>query len=59
MERKFFKKIPSEKITIMIKGRGESIVYLKSKEKDYFDDYKEDLSAYAKKYRLTFFDNTK
>jgi hypothetical protein len=57
MERKFFKKVPSEKIIIMIRGRDSAVEFTKLKEKKYFEKYKEGLRKFAKDNRLTFMDN--
>ncbi len=49
---------PSEKITIECSASSEPLVFLKSKEKQYWDQYKVELSAFAKRNRITFADNT-
>jgi len=49
----------SEKITIVTPKRPTPIEYYKSKNAQYFDEYKAELEAYAKANRVTFTDNTK
>lgn len=57
MERKLLKKVPSEKIEIMIKKRPEPIIYTKYKSAEYFDEYKNDISRFVKENKITFFNN--
>jgi len=57
MVRKLFKKVPSEKIIIMIRGRDSAVEFTKLKEKKFFGIYKEGLRKFAKDNRLTFIDN--
>lgn len=49
----------SEKIAITTPKQGQPIEFYKSKNKELFDTYKEELAEYAKTYRVTFADNTK
>jgi hypothetical protein len=56
-EFSFFRKVPSEKITIKTSKLENPIVYTKLKEKKYFDDYKKELAAFAKANRITFYNN--
>ena len=58
-ERKFgIFPVQSEKITIITPKAGVPIVYTKSENKEFFDEYKAELAKYAKEYRVTFIDNT-
>ena len=57
MEFRFFRKVPSEKISISTPKRGAPIVYTKLKEKAFFDEYKRDFEAFAKNNRITFQNN--
>jgi hypothetical protein len=57
MERKFFRKIPSEKIEIMVKKRQLPIIYTKLKSKKYFEEYKNELEKFSINNRITFFNN--
>ena len=57
-ERKFLSKVPSEKISIVTGKRREPIVYTKLKEKQYWEEYKEKLAAFAQAHSITFRDNT-
>ncbi len=56
-ERKLFKKVPSEKITILSGKRAEPIIYTKLKEKQFFEDYKKELEKFAQDNRITFTNN--
>jgi non-homologous end joining protein Ku len=56
-ERKLFKKIPSEKITITTGKWGTPIVYTKAKEKKFFEEYKQGLEKFCKDNRVTFINN--
>jgi len=56
-ERKFLKKVPSEKISFTIRGRENLVTYTKMKDKEFFEVYKEDVRRFAKENRVTFADN--
>jgi hypothetical protein len=56
VEKSLFKKVESEKITIEASA-SPPIVFFKSKEKEFFEEYKQDLEKFAKNNRLTFVDN--
>lgn len=56
-ERKFFKKVPSEKITLRVRGRTEPIEYYKLKEGAHFESYKHDFEKFARDNRITFYNN--
>jgi hypothetical protein len=56
-EFKFFRKVPSEKITIVTPKRGEPIVYTKLKEKNFFEEYKAGFEKFARENRITFQNN--
>lgn len=49
----------SEKITIASSKLPSWVVYTKGDNKKFFDEYKTELTEFAKKYRVTFTDNTK
>ena len=52
-----FKKVPSEKIEITVRNREFPIVFTKIKDKEYFDEYKQELEKFAKANRITFVNN--
>ena len=54
---KLFKKIPSEKITLTIRGKETPIVFFEVDEKKYWDQYKTDLTKFAKDNKISFRDN--
>ncbi|MGI5900341.1 MAG: hypothetical protein ACOX8S_10540 [Christensenellales bacterium] len=54
---KLFKKVPSEKITITIRGRETPVVFFEELEKKYWDQYKSDLTKFAKDNRISFRNN--
>jgi hypothetical protein len=54
--KKFFKKIPTEKIEILLTNKDKPIVYYQNKEKHFFDEYKERLSGFAKENRIKLYD---
>jgi hypothetical protein len=54
--KKFFKKIPTEKIEILLTNKEKPIVYYQNKEKHFFDEYKERLSGFAKENRIKLYD---
>ncbi len=56
-ERGFLKEIPSEKITLNLKGREEPLVYFKAKDKDNWDMYKQQLRKFCKDNRISLYDN--
>lgn len=56
-EFSLFRKVPSEKITIVTPKRGEPIVYTKMKEKKFFEEYKAGFEKFAKDNRITFVNN--
>jgi len=49
----------SEKITIVSSKRAQPVVYTKSKNKEFFSQYKEELEKFAKDNNVTFTDNTR
>ena len=51
--------VKDEKISIVTPKAGMPIVYLRSENKAFFDEYKAEFARYAKEYRVTFTDNTK
>lgn len=57
-EMKLFRRIPSEKITIITSKRGEPIVYTKAKNEKFWDDYRAGFKKFAKSNNITFADNT-
>ena len=57
-EFRFFRMVPSERIVIRTSKRPEPIVYTKYKEKKFFDEYKRELTEFAKNNRITFYDST-
>jgi len=56
-ERKFFKKVDSEKISLRVRGRMEPIEYYKLEEGEHFESYKRDFEKFAKDNRITFYNN--
>ncbi len=56
-EYSLFRRVPSEKITVVTPKRGEPIVYTKMKEKKFFDEYKAGFEKFAKDNRITFQNN--
>ena len=59
VEKKFFLKSDSECIKIETSNSPMPITIYKSKEKAFFDSYKESLAKFAKDNKLTFSDSTK
>jgi hypothetical protein len=57
IEKKLFSKFDSEKIEIMTRKQSEPVIYYKSKEKEFFEEYKEELAKFAKANRITFINN--
>jgi hypothetical protein len=57
-EFRFFRTVPSERILIRTSKRPEPITYTKCKEKKFFDEYKQELTEFAKNNRITFYNNT-
>ena len=57
-ERKLWKKVPSEKITIVTGKYGQPIVYTKLKHQEHWSMYKEKLAEFAERNHITFADNT-
>ena len=55
---KWFRKIPSEKITIVARKRENPIVFTKRESKGFFEAYKLELEQFARDNRITFFNNT-
>lgn len=54
-ETKVFKKVPSEQIVIMLRGRENPVVFFKSKVgEEKFEGYKEGLAKFAKDNRVSF-----
>ena len=58
VERKLFKKVPSEKISIFTGKRAGPIVYTMLDNKQFWDEYKTGLAKFATNNHLTFEDNT-
>ncbi|NMA94560.1 MAG: hypothetical protein GX974_00795 [Clostridiales bacterium] len=56
-EFRFFRKVPSERISITTSKLGSPIVYTKYKEKKYFEEYKKELRKFAEDNRVTFYDD--
>lgn len=56
-EFKFFRKVPSEKITIVNSKVKPPIVYTKQKEKKFFEEYKEGFKKFVKDNNITFINN--
>lgn len=56
-ERGFLKEIPSEKISLNLKGREEPLVYFKAKDKDNWEQYKTELRKFCKDNRVSLYDN--
>ena len=56
-ERKLFKKVPSEKISLRVRGMEEPIEYYKLREGANFESYKRDFEKFAKDNRITFYNN--
>ena len=54
---KLFKKIPCEKITITIRGKEAPIVYFEADEKKNWEQYKTDLTKFAKDNKISFRNN--
>lgn len=59
LERKFFKKVPSERIQIITKVSNTPIQYTRLKEKHYFEEYTKELSKFAKDNKITLIDTRK
>lgn len=57
-EFSWFRKVPSEKIEIFANKFTEPFVFLKGKNKQYFQEYKSELSEFASNNRITFDDFT-
>ena len=57
-ESKLWKKIPSEKITIVTAKRPEPIVYTMLDNKSFWSYYKSGLAKFATNNNITFVDNT-
>ncbi len=56
-ERRLFKSVPSEKITLRVRGMLEPIEYYKLKEGANFESYKRDFERFAHDNRITFYNN--
>jgi hypothetical protein len=52
VERKFLRKIPSERILIYTKNSTDPLIISKFKNKDYFEEYKLELTSFAKNNRI-------
>jgi hypothetical protein len=57
-EFRLFRKVPSERILVRTNRLQAPIIYTKKKDKQFFDEYKQDLAKFAKDNRITFYDNT-
>ena len=55
-EFSWFRKIPSEKIEVYANKFAEPFVFLKSKNKQYFEEYKTELKKFADNNRIAFED---
>ena len=55
--KKLFKAIPTEKISVMVRGKEKPIIYFLHKEGDFFADYKTGLEKFAHDNRITFHNN--
>jgi len=58
-ERKWFKKVDSEKILLKLKSRREPVEFTKMKNKDFWEEYKEGFRVFAEKNRIELIDETK
>lgn len=57
-ETKLFKKIPSEQITVTVRGREDPVVFYRTKVgEELFDGYKAALQKFAKDNRVSFTSN--
>ncbi len=54
---KLFKKVPSEKITITVRGRENPVVFYQAEEAQFWDEYKRDLQKFVKDNRISFRNN--
>lgn len=57
-EMRFFKKVPSEKITIVTGKREQPIAYTKLKNEKFWDEYLAGFKKFAEGNHITFVDNT-
>lgn len=57
-EFSWFRKIPGEKIEVFARKFSEPFVFLKSKNRNFFEEYKTELKEFAKNNRITFNDST-
>jgi hypothetical protein len=57
-EMKLFRRIPSEKITIITSKRAQPIAYTKLKNEKFWDDYRTGFVKFAENNHITFADNT-
>ena len=53
-ERSFFRKIPSEQISVVTGKAPTPIVYKKSENKSYWDEYKRGFTKFAEQNSITF-----
>lgn len=54
----WFRRVPSERITIVTSQSSPPYVFLKHKHKQYYDEYKTKLTEFAKRHYVTFQDTT-
>mgnify|MGYP007002412265 CR=1 FL=1 len=57
-EISFFRKVPSEKITIITSKHANPIVFTKCKNKKFYEEYKAGITKFASDNRVTFSNNT-
>ncbi len=57
-EFSWFKKVPSEKIEVFARKYAEPFVFLKNKNRQFYEEYKIGLKEFAKKNRIVFNDWT-
>ena len=55
--RKLFKRVPVRSIKIFSSRLGQPATFLENKHKDYFEEYREKLKAFAERNRISFQDD--
>ena len=58
-EMRFFRKLPSERITVVTSKRPEPVIYTKLKNEKFWDDYLAGFTKFATANHITFVDNIK
>ena len=53
-EFSWFRRVPSEKITIFTSKASRSFAFTKGKNREYYEEYKKSLAEFAKKNYVTF-----